>query len=66
VKKMIKNTPTTRAHLLFAAAMTAAIFGALALFSAGAPAKGQPFSEIFAEYVAGGAPRFDRPVPKWL
>lgn len=36
---MIKNTPATRARLLFAAAMTAAIFGALALFSAGAPAK---------------------------
>ncbi|MBI3368833.1 MAG: thermonuclease family protein, partial [Burkholderiales bacterium] len=39
MKKMIKNTPATRARLLFAAAMTAAIFGALALFSAGAPAK---------------------------
>jgi len=39
VKKMIKNTLATRARLLFAAAMTAAIFGALALFSAGAPAK---------------------------
>lgn len=38
---MIKSTPATRARMLFAAAMTAAIFGALALFSAGAPAKGE-------------------------
>jgi endonuclease YncB( thermonuclease family) len=36
---MIKSTPATRARLLFGAAMTAAILGALALFSAGAPAK---------------------------
>lgn len=40
---MIKSTPATRARMLFAAAMTAAIFGALALFSAGAPAKGENF-----------------------
>ena len=39
MKNMMKNTPETRARWLFAAAMSAAIFGALALFSAGAPAK---------------------------
>ena len=36
---MIKKTSAARARLLFAAAMTAGIFGALALFSASAPAK---------------------------